>query len=236
MLFTMQQHNSRDYLNLKSYSEGMKRDRAQYQMSIVHDFYQSQKIYPDKIPDGWHIVVAMNNYDFCGEAKVFVRDDTIFQYVVEDWKYRVLVGPAMIVNGRSALQLENEKSKRKKKRIHLDLYFVDYMNDPGTISTPPVPAGKASFWAGDVTGDQVVVFINGEEKGRFSPAYYGSAPGCGEKSTLTIEYKSGTHDFRAINSRNVWRGTITIYPGDCTLQVLTRENNTSSGFTEDEDP
>jgi hypothetical protein len=216
----------------KNYNEAMLRDKAQYIMGLFLDYYDKQKKYPDPVTDGWHNVVGMNHYDLCQDGKAFVVNNQVTQYVVDDWEYKELKKPFSIGDCKSAVELVTKKKGDKiKQTAGLDLYFIDFIIDQKSGTTSPVAPGKASFWADwKINGGKISVYINGIYKGKLYPEYEEITPECGDENTMTFEYKSGPHEFKAINSRNVWRGTINIFPGECTLQVLSESNNTVSGY------
>jgi hypothetical protein len=212
----------------KNRKEAYERDKALNLTYLILDYYDKQKSFPSAIRNGWHNVIAMNYINFCGESKVLVNDNKVISYVVDDWEYRDLKEPAEINDGRATVQLL--KKKRPKKQ-EFDIYFIDYLVDSNSYANSPVGSGTISFWAGsDVKGGTITVFINEESMGTMYPELEETAPDCGEDIGLTIEFKAGTHQFKAINNRNVWRGEITIYRGKCTLQVLSNDNNTASGY------
>jgi hypothetical protein len=212
-------------LELK-YIEGMKRDRAIQIMSTVKEFYNSQSTYPERVKDGWHTVVAMNNTDFCEERKVFVENNLVTNYVIDDWLFKDILSPAQIQDCRSSV-LINDDGRNDEM---LDLYFLDYLIDQNSCATPPVGSGTISFWSDGVQGGKIVIYIDGRFIGELDSHFKKSIPDCGQTGTLTIEDKSGIHDFRAVNKKNVWRGSIKINHNDCVLQELLESNNTASGY------
>jgi hypothetical protein len=208
--------------------EAYERDKALSLTYLILDYYDKQRSYPPKIQDGWHNVVSMNYVNFCGESKVLVHDNKVVSYVIDDWEYRELKVPAGIEDAIASVTL---LKKKKSKKQEFDIYFIDYLIDSNACATAPIGSGTISFWAGgDVKGDLITVFIDEVSKGTLYPEMGTvTTPECGGIG-LTFEFKAGTHKFKAINNRNVWRGEITIYPGKCTLQVLTGSNNTISGY------
>jgi hypothetical protein len=210
-------------------SEAYERDKALNLTYLILDYYDKQRSYPEQIRDGWHNVVSMNYVNFCGESKVLVHDNRVVSYVVDDWEYRDLKEPAEIEDAVATVQL---LKKNKSKKQEFDVYFIDYLIDTNSHATSPMGSGTISFWAGgDVNGGTITVYINEQCKGTLYPELgAGTTPDCGKDVGLTLEYKAGTHKFKAINNRNVWRGEITIYPGKCTLQVFSESNNTISGY------
>jgi len=208
------------------YIEGMKRDRAIQIMSTVKEYYITQSAYPEKVKDGWHTIVAMNNTDFCEQRKVLVENNLVTKYVIDDWILKDIAKPSQILACRSSILLNDEGRNGEM----LDLYFLDFMIDQNSFATPPVDPGTISFWSDGISGGKIVIYVDEVFKGELDSHFKKRIPDCGQTGTLTFEYKSGSHDFRALNKKNVWRGTINIRPGDCSLQKLSESNNTVSGY------
>jgi hypothetical protein len=213
------------------YSEMREANKAVDLMYIILDCYDRQKKYPERIPDGWHNVVAMNYSNICREGKVLVIDNYVTCFVVENWQINEIKESSAISKGKSSIELvENKEKKEKKYNRKLDVYFMDYLIDPEAKTTPPLVPGKASFWADSaIDGGQVIIYVDQEYKGKLSHTEE-SVPKCGQDHTLTFEKAQGTYEFRAYNDKNVWQGTIVIYPGDCTLLILSEENTTVKGY------
>jgi len=200
-------------------------------MYVILDCYDRQKKYPDTISDGWHNVVAMNYSNICREAKVYVLNNHVTSYIINNWDKKEIRTGSPISRCKSTIELVNDKTdKNKKFERKLDLYFIDYLIAPDAAATPPKVDGRASFWAHpDIDGGTVIIYVNQVYKGELS-LMDESIPKCGQKGTLTFEEANGTYDFRAYNDKNVWRGTIVIYPGECTLQILSESNTTVEGY------
>ena len=200
-------------------------------MYVILDCYDRQKKYPERIPDGWHNVVVMNYSNICREGKVLVSNNEVTCFVVDNWQSHEIAKSSEIIKGKSSIELMKDKKKKEKKyNRKLDVYFMDYLIDPEAKTTPPLVPGKASFWADpEIDGGPVIIYLDQEYKGKLSHMQE-SIPDCGQKYTLTSGEAHGTHEFKAYNDKNVWRGTIVIYPGECTLQILSESNTTVEGF------
>jgi hypothetical protein len=184
------------------------------------------------VPDGWHHVVAMNYSNICHEAKALVEENKVTGYVVDNWQEKAIKSSSTVSKGIASIELMKEKEEKSKNyERKLDLYFMDYLIDPNVRATVPEAKGKVTFWIDpEVDGRVVIVYLDGVYKGNMTKEYQDSIPECGENHTFTIEESRGTHEFRAYNNKNVWRGSLTIYPGECTLQILSEENTTVEGF------
>jgi len=200
-------------------------------MYVILDCYDKQKKYPETIPDGWHNVVVMNYSNICREGKAHVSNNEVTSYVVDNWQIHEIEKSSAIIKGKSSIELMKDKEQKEKKyNRKLDVYFMDYLLDPDAITTPPLVPGKASFWADpEIDGGPVIIYLDQEYKGKLNHMQ-DSIPDCGQKNTLTFEEAHGIYDFKAYNDKNVWRGTIVIYPGECTLQILSESNTTVEGY------
>jgi hypothetical protein len=177
-------------------------------------------------------VIAINYSNICREAKARVEDNKVTSYVIDNYQEKELQSSASISKCKSSIELTKEKDEKSKTyERKLDLYFMDYLIDPAVRATSPVLPGKVTFWVDpEVDGRVVIVYVDEEYKGKLTKEYHDTMPECGQKYTLTFEESSGPHEFRAYNDKNVWRGTLTIYPGECTLQILSEENTTVKGY------
>jgi hypothetical protein len=200
-------------------------------MYVILDCYDKQKKYPETIPDGWHNVVVMNYSNICREGKALVNGDYITCYVVDNWHIHEIEKSSAIIKGKSTIELMKDKEQKEKKyKRKLDVYFMDYLLDPEVKTTPPLVPGKASFWADPkIDGGPIIIYLGLEYKGELNHMQE-SIPDCGQKNTLTFKEAHGTYEFRAYNDKNVWRGTIVVYPGECTLQILSESNTTVEGY------
>ena len=58
-------------------AEEKTKQKALVLMQQTKSIYSSMNNYPAKIADGWHNIVATNNFDFCDYRKVFVSNNQI---------------------------------------------------------------------------------------------------------------------------------------------------------------
>ena len=59
--------------------------KAKSQLAIVKSTYENSNKYPESIVDGWHLVMATDNYNYCSPAKVLIKDNQIKEFVVSNW-------------------------------------------------------------------------------------------------------------------------------------------------------
>lgn len=202
----------------------IKQEKTLGVINQVKSYYNSLSQYPDKINDGWHKVISMNNYDFCEERKVYVENNKITKYVVDDWNSRPISYSLTISKAKTIMQLMTDDGE---KGDTLELYFLDDINNPNSYVAPPIGSGKISFWTSWKNSGNLILYFDGKYVGKFTSYFSEGSPNCGQNGTLTITYKPGTYSFRAVSegdwSTRTWEGTVTIYENGCQLQGLTKK-------------
>lgn len=204
-------------------NEQLKKEKAIGMMNQVKSYYSSLSNFPVNISDGWHKVISMNNYDFCEERKVYVSNNKVTKYVIEDWMEKKISYPATINNAKTIIQLINEDGTSGDM---VELYFLAYINNPNSYTSAPIGSGKISFWTNWKNSGNMELYFDGMYAGKFSSYFANGSPNCGQQGTITITYKPGTYNFKAVSqggwSNKTWEGTVTIYAGGCQLQGLTK--------------
>ena len=77
--------------------EQAKKERAISLSNQTKEYYNSLTSFPEQIKDGWHTVIVSNNYDICGERKVYVESNKVTKYVIDDWYNKDLSFSANII-------------------------------------------------------------------------------------------------------------------------------------------
>jgi hypothetical protein len=204
-------------------NEQIKKEKAVSLMNQVKSYYNSLNSYPPRIKNGWHKAISMNNYDFCEERKVYVENNKVTKYVIDDWYNKKISYPASINNARAMLQLVNDDGS---KGDMVELYFLEDINNPNAYTKPPVGLGKVSFWTNWKRSGSMKLYFDGIYVGTFKSYFPDGRPSCGQKGTLTIDYKPGTYSYKAVSSggwsTKTWNGTVNIRAEQCTLQGLVK--------------
>lgn len=177
-------------------------------MNQIVTFYNSITSYPKIVKDGWHIVQSLNNKDFCEERKVYVQNNVVTKYIVDDWESRNIQYSTSITNGKTTIKLVNSDE-------FLDLYFLDYILTPTKTVTEPQTPGKISFWKNFGGDGYIKVWVEGKFIGEIDSYFDSSVPSCSQDGTLTFENKPGTYNYKAENNKHKWSGTFTISSNDC---------------------
>lgn len=105
---------------------------------VIANMYQIKSIYskinnfPTKIIDGWHNIISTNNYDFCDSRKVYVLNNLIVKYVIDNWAERIVTFSSQINQGKGLIKLNDNESE------YLDIYFIDFCINPNSLASPPI--------------------------------------------------------------------------------------------------
>jgi hypothetical protein len=205
-------------------NEQLKKEKAIGMMNQVKAYYNSLTTLPERIPDGWYKVISMNNYDFCDERKVYVSNNKVTKYIIDDWIDRKISYPVSINKGKAMIQLILDDGSNGDM---VELYFLEYINNPNAYTSAPVGSGKVSFWTNWKRSGNMKLYFDGMYVGTFTSYFENGTPVCGQTGTLTVEYKPGTYSFKATSeggfSTKTWSGTVTITAGGCFLQGLTNK-------------
>ena len=201
-------------------AEAKAKQKAIAMMQQTKSIYSSINNFPTKINDGWHNIIATNNYDFCDSRKVYVSNNQIIKYVVNNWAERNVTFSSQMTQGKGLIKLNGSESE------YLDIYFIDFCLNPNSQATPPIKAGKVSFWINWKRASSVTLSLEGLEIGKFN-SYFNTTPNCGQDGTINFEYKPGTYNYKAVGttafgSEVTWEGQVTIQENSCSLQGLTK--------------
>lgn len=208
-----------------SWENRRKRDeavaKAQAQLTLIKATYNNSINYPENITDGWHLVMATDNYNYCSPAKVFIENNEIKEFVVGNWE--ALSRPFNLLSpinkGKALISLDfNDNTDT------LEIYFINDLAKPSLVDKP-LSSGYVCFWSDLRKADHVKIWIEdygylGELGGKIE-----SQPSCGEANTITLPTKPGIYQFKAAGRGSIaWRGTIEIKENLCFVYLLNEEN------------
>lgn len=214
-----------DYQNRQLYearlqaAKAEQREKAKACANQIKELYPTLGKYPDRLNDGWYNVAVTNYYDMCGERKVYVQNNRITKYFIDNYAERSVSFSSPIIEGKAHIKLFLNGADTE---IH-DVYFLDYIIDP-TISASKPSFGKYTFYTTFKRAGTVKVYIDGMYAGilnqYFDPKI--GTPYCGQESsgTITFSYKPGTYNFIAEGTTKKWSGKITIDVDGCGMMNL----------------
>jgi hypothetical protein len=149
-------------------------------------------------------IADISAYDY-GDDYVF-RNIQIELNNIENYHYTYYNS---IVESATKKQLEQEKlqninsEKEKLQNINLSV------------------SGKVSFWK-DFTGtSEMHIYLDDKYIGTFTSYFDNVVPLCGQDGTITVSRNPGTYNFKVVNDKSTWIGTVTVNKGECVLHGLT---------------
>lgn len=193
----------------------LERNKAVNRMNQIIDYYNSAKSYPSQIPNGWHNVFSMNKYDFCEQRKVYVYDNKITKYVVDDWSYRTVSYSLPISNAKTTIKIQESPDDL------LSIFFLESIYNPTSTTSPPIQPGEVSFWTNDPKGN-TEIYVEGIYIGTLTSYFKEGSPNCGQSGTVVYKNKPGTYNYVAKSSSGTWKGTITISGTGCSKMKLNK--------------
>ncbi|MDL2215366.1 hypothetical protein LJC00_04175 [Dysgonomonas sp. OttesenSCG-928-M03] len=191
------------------------RERVAIMVQQINTYYKSAKSYPQTIRNGWHNVYVSNGYDVCGLRKVYVENNKITQYVIDEWYYKDISSTMPIKNGAASVTLNQGKDM-------FTVVFLEYIYEPNKTTEAPKELGTISFWHNKKGGSDTDVWVDGIYVGTITSYFKEGEPNCGQTGTLSFRYKPGTYKYEAQNNRSTWNGTVTITSGQCSKMRLNK--------------
>lgn len=204
--------------NQQAEAERINREKAVVLKQQIDNYYNSFSSYPKTISNGWYNVYVTNNYDFTEERKVYVENNIITKYVIDNWLHRSISTSFPILNGKTNIKItyQNESSL-------LTIYFLEAIANPNVYTTPPLNSGKITFWT-NFNKDYIKIYVEGDYIGTLKSNFSSeSGPNCGQDSgTVIFESKPGTYNYTAKSSNYSWNGTITVTENGCSKMRLNK--------------
>jgi len=212
LLANQAQRNNQQSSTNSSQNEQKNTDETIKLISQINYIFNNHKNLPDNVTSGWHYAIGTNNYDFMEFCKVYVLNNQIVKYVVDDWQERSIQSPSSINKAKAVVQLiEDDGSTGQLATIFLYAYVVDNKSS----TTPPIGTGKISFWTSWKNCANMKLYFDGKYAGKFSIYFPSGIPLCEQNGTITVKYKPGTYKFQAVSGWKNWEGTVTIQKDGC---------------------
>lgn len=194
--------------------------KAQAQLSIIKNNYSNSEKYPETIIDGWHSIMATDNFSYCSPAKVFIKNNEIKEFVISNWNkmsypFKIL---SSIKKGKALITLDINGNTDT-----LELYFINDLEKP-TIVEAPLNSGFICFWSDSSKAKSTKIWVEKKYYGELSERFK-IQPECSVKGTITIEVKPGTYHYKAAGSGTIsWEGDIEARENTCLSYLLNKEN------------
>lgn len=212
--YELQYNLAQELLDRQRETNAIIKEFAVKRMDETKSIYNSIKSKSINVKDGWHTVISLNNRDKCEEAKVFVENNKVLKYYIENWIQLDFSYATIIEEGKSTIQLRNSNSELGDLT---EIYFLESLTDSNSTSPPPLMPGKVYFFTTHKKSGEIKIYINDEYKGTIKNYFdKKSTPNCGDIGTLTFDKKPGTYKFEAISPSGNWSGEFSIESEDCT--------------------
>jgi len=134
----------REGMNNKKEQQRIENARQQSiaKLGIIKGQYTSYPKFPDSITSGWHDIIATDNINFCKDAKVFVKNNRITKFVIDNYIPVNFISTGSIRNAKNIVTLKNFNGEQLNV---LDVYFIYDIEEPKIVDAPIEP-GYVCFW------------------------------------------------------------------------------------------
>ena len=191
------------------YNDRKLHETALAKIGTIRQEYDSHPSKPDSISNGWHNVLVTDNNSFCREAKAYVSNNHVKDFVIDNYLPLTFKSTGTIKKGKNVLTI----SKSESETVIVDVYFLYDLDEP-SVADPPMEPGCVCFWSFNkkYVGEQIIV-NNSKYDGLTKT--FPRAPDCFEEGARTIFLKPNTYEFTAQKNGNDREGEITIKAGQC---------------------
>ncbi|MFL1896526.1 hypothetical protein ACJRPK_12545 [Aquimarina sp. 2-A2] len=209
-----------------SWKDNKKRERniakAQAQLDLIKQKYSEIENYPDKIENGWHLVIVTDNYNYCAQAKVFTDNNRIQKFILDNYsQFDIpfdIISP--IKNAKSMLSLHLSEDITDT----VEVYFMSDLDAPN-ITAKPLEPGYVCFWSDLKKAKSVKIWLDKKYYGELDKRFEDGKPDCFEFGTISLALKPGTYQFKGAGRGTIsWEGTIKIKENQCLTYMLNKEN------------
>lgn len=198
------------------------RQRTLAKMQQTVNRYLSFSSYPQTIKNGWHNAVVMDNYSICVDLKVYVVNNKITKCAMDNFGERGISFSNNIENGRGIIKIIYPSSESD----YMDVFFIEAIANPYSSASEPLPSGKISFWTNLKRGGNLRIYLDEMYVGTLTSYFDNGTPVCGQNGTVTLEYKPGKYNYRAVSDGSLAAktisGQVTIVAGGCTRCCITK--------------
>jgi len=196
-------------------------EKTKRQLDFIRNRFNEVEKFPNKIIDGWHLVTVTDNYNYCKEAKVLIKENKIEKFVIDNY-IALSLNFKMISKIKKAKCLVSLEVK-KENFDNVEVYFVYDLDQPVVVDKP-LNAGYVSFWSDMRNADHIKIWLNkkylGELKNRIKtePNYF-------DKATITLKLKPGSYNLKGEGRGKIsWKEEIVIKENQGLKINLNKEN------------
>lgn len=203
------------WANINNKKEQQRIENAKQQsltkLNIIKTQYTSTTKYPETIIDGWHNVIATDNSTFCKDAKVYVKNNKIKNFVIDNYIPINFLSMGEIKNAKNVVTLKNFNGEQLNI---MEVYFI-YDLENQTLTTEPIVPGFVCFWTDLKNFEHIYIKMDGKPLNKFT-SKFDAAPECFANGTVGRILKPGKYSFTAVGKGSIdWQGSFEIKSGKC---------------------
>lgn len=189
------------------------RQQTTAKLSIIKTQYAEYKDYPEKITDGWHSAIATDNINFCKDVKVYVKNNRVIRFVIDNYIPLDFKATRDIKNAKNVISINNFGGEQMNL---VELYFL-YDIDAPVIVPEPIKAGCVCFWSDIKNFADIQLTFDGVRLEDFTVRFgEDETPDCFRNGMICRILKPGTYSFKADGKGAInWGKTIEIKENQC---------------------
>lgn len=195
----------------------IEKEKSAARQKIISEEYNSYPEYPDSIVNGWHHVLVTDNHNFCNDAKVFVENNRIERFVIDDCFPLSFVASGSIRKAKNMVTLNYGEGMQSD---FVEVIFLYDIEEPRVVN-PPIAPGYVTFWttSNKFIGQRISI-NNRNYSGVPMAMKYTLEAKCNEAGTRTLMLKPGSYSFTAYKKGNDHEGVIEIKSDECLIYKL----------------
>lgn len=180
-------------------------------LSIIKTQYSSYETYPDTITDGWHSAIATDNFNFCKDVKVFVENNRITRFVIDNYIPLNFMSTGEIKKAKNVVTLKNFNGEQLNI---VEIYFLYDIEEPRIVPEPMKPA-YICFWTDIKNYKDILLDFDNKRMERFSVRFE-IEPDCFSNGMICRIVKPGTYSYLARGKGAIsWKDTFEVGENVC---------------------
>jgi hypothetical protein len=187
------------------------RQQAVAKYAIIKNQYAEYTEYPSVITDGWHSAIAADNFNFCKDVKVLVKNNKIQKFVIDNYIPLNFMAIREIKNAKNVVTLKNFGGEEMNI---VEVYFLYDIEVPNIVPEPITP-GFVCFWSDLQDYDEIILKFDGRRIEDITVRYL-KEPDCFSNGMVCRILKPGKYSFFAMGRGLIdWEGTVEIKENMC---------------------
>ncbi|MEE4198864.1 MAG: hypothetical protein V2I54_14585 [Bacteroidales bacterium] len=168
------------------------KQQSKAKLEIIKKQYSSYENYPEKITNGWHSAIATDNFNFCKDVKVYVEDNRIKRFVIDNYIPLNFMTTGEIRDAKNVVTLKNFNGEQLNI---VEVYFL-YDIEQSRVVPEPIKPAYVCFWTDLKNYHDILLDFNNQRMERFSVRFE-NMPECFSKGMICRILKPGTYSYIA---------------------------------------